>query len=214
MPRISKHTVSHKSEQNENKLEEEEIKDNSTGEGSGKTILFDLDIIGSCTFIIYLGLLSSYTGFLLPNRVINFFKKNKGLHYMVVYLILLFTIKIYDDAYTFDKVIIFSLVVSGMLILILKQILISAIIIFILLLISFICYNIQYDNRYLRGHSPEEITRINKKYITIQHVCFFTTLFVAVVGSIIYYAEKYKKYRGKSDSYFEFLFKYFFYTIQ
>jgi hypothetical protein len=214
MPRLSKQVTTHHTDTDVHKIEKHDILDIKKEEEKINTILFDLDIISSCTFIIYLGLLSSYTGFLLPNRVINFFKKNKVLHYIVVYLILLFTIKIYDDSYTFDKVLIFSIVILIMLVLILKQVLITSIIIFILLLISFISYNIQYDNRYLKDKTKNEIEQINKKYIIIQHVCFFCTILVAIIGSLVYYAEKYKKYRGQSSSYFEFLFKYLFYTIR
>ena len=165
--------------------------------------------INNGLMLFYLILLSNYTGNILPSRITNLINKYRIIQYIAGLILLIFTIRIFNKRHTFDIIILYSILIWLFLFFIFKQGIITSIIIFVLLVISFICYNIETDNKYIHNITGDELQKINKKYTIIQNVCFYLILFVSIIGGIMYFIEHYKQYRKKSSNFWIFLYKYF-----
>ena len=175
---------------------------------------FDLETsnvhnINNGLMLFYLILLSNYTGNILPSRVTNLINKYRISQHLAGLILLVFTIRIFNKTHTFGMVVLYSILIWLFLFLIFKQGIVTSIIIFVLLLISFVCYNIESDNKYIHNIKKDELKEMNKKYTIIQNACFYLILLVSIIGGIIYFVEHYKQYRKKSPNFWVFLYKYF-----
>lgn len=167
--------------------------------------------INAGLFLFYVAILGNYTGNILPNSLIRFLNKNRIYQYIISFLLLLFTVNLYNEDLPFLQVTGYCLLLWIWYILTIKQYLIPSISIIILLLISYISFNLSedLDKKFSKLEEESKIKR-QKMLTKIQTICFYLIISISTIGGIIYFIDKYGKYRKDSKSLLSFLFKYFF----
>jgi hypothetical protein len=172
--------------------------------------------INAGLFLFYIAILGNYTGNILPNSLIRFINKYRFFQYFISFLLLLFTVNIYNDTIPFIQVIGYSFLLWIWYILTIKQYLLPSISIIVLLLISYILFNFSNDLDKKISLQQEEdnvdknILQRKKTYQKIQIICFYLIIVISCLGGVLYFLDKFKKYRKNDKSLLSFLFRYFF----
>ena len=162
--------------------------------------------LNSSLFIFFLVLMSNFTmDRVLPNSLIKFLNKNRISKLIISYLFLLFCTNLYIDNQPFYKLVLF-VTFSWFLFLIISK---MYLIILLLLLISYICYNISDNLQYYKNLDIKKEEKIKYYLKKIQKCIFYVVIIITVIGGSVYFKDKYKLYRKKSKSLLSFIIKFY-----
>ena len=167
--------------------------------------------INAGLFLFYVAILGNYTGNILPNSLMRVLNKNRVYQYIISFFLLLFTVNLYNEDLPFKQVVGYCFLLWVWYILTIKQYLIPSVSIILLLLISYISFNLSedLDKKFSKLDKNNKIER-QKLLNKIQTTCFYLIIIISIIGGIMYFIDKYGKYRKDSKSLSSFIFKYFF----
>lgn len=163
-------------------------------------------------FLFFLVLTSNFTmDRILPNSLIRYLENSRLSQHIIAFLILLFTINLYATENEPFYIILGYVILLWLWFLITtKMHLLPVVSILLLLLISYICYNVSLNLQYKEGLDKKRQDRIKFYLDKIQTTVFYLIIFITLIGGSIYFAEKYKKYKNNSSSLISFIFKFYF----
>jgi len=168
--------------------------------------------INAGLFLFYLALLGNYTGELIPPDLMKFINKHRLVQHCISFIVLLFTINLYNDKIPFQKIAGYAFLLWIWYLFTSKQHLMFSLIIIALLLLSYVTFNMSND---LDQVSQEEMhdhekDALKHKYTKFQNFCFISVVAISMVGGTLYFIEHYKEYGKDSKTFIEFLIKYLF----
>lgn len=166
--------------------------------------------INAGLFLFYLALLGNYTGNLIPPDLAKFINKHRIMQLLISFFILLFTINLYTPNLKFLDILKYSAILWFWYLITSKQHLVASILTILLLITSFIMFNLSKNLEEDKTKSKAEKDKLIKLYNRLQNICFIVIIMVALIGGSLYFVEHYKQY-GKTDkNFFDFLIKYLF----
>jgi hypothetical protein len=163
-------------------------------------------------FLFFLVLVSNFTmDRILPNSLIRYLEKSRAGKHIIAFLILLFTINLYStDNKPFYIVIGYVILLWLWFLITTKMHLLPIFLVLILLLVSYICYNVSKKLEFNKKLQKERQDRIKYYLNKIQIAIFYLVLIITLIGGTIYFIEKYKIYRTDSTNLLSFIFKFYF----
>ena len=177
-----------------------------------------LDSTNNILYILFgfiLALFSAWSWQLLPNSIIEVFDSNRKAQLIVLFLLVMFTINLFNPETPFATTVCKSIVVFFLYLAISKQSLKSFVIMMVCLVVNAVISNYieSYKLKLQKAKYPREKSDIKNKITQLTkvlNVSLIVTIVVIVQGVGKYLVKQYKDHYTKNDSLVKFILKFLF----
>lgn len=171
--------------------------------------LRDFGNLNGALFLFYLALISNYIIYrVMSPGIVQFFENSRLGTHIIAFFVLLFATNLYAPQLPFPRVVLYAVLVWLWFILTSKQSTADNMAILLLLLASYIAFNLNQDLDYNKKQTEDHKQKMRTRLEYFQAGCFVAIILVSIVGGYTYFMAHYKSYRKKDRTFGNFLWRY------